>query len=295
MDDSSIGNAEKAAGITIILLMVLGGTQVFLGEHVAQSVALTANGIDCIGDGFVSFVVWAGLKFFRRSPDSKFHYGYYKFENLASVVAAIVMFVLAGYIVYRAYNQFVSPEPLHAPMIGAVVALLAAFMAWGIGIHKYIKGRKLHLKSLELDAFNTIKDGTASFLAVIALILSSRGYIVADAVVGFIIAAIIVSIGITTIKEASFVLLDACDHECFFKSAQIRRIAESIPVVKSAQVVRLRQTGPVIQGELEIGLGKEMSIKEAHEIREEVLHKIKEKFPDIERLTIIPVPFEDPQ
>jgi cation diffusion facilitator family transporter len=295
MDDSSIGNAEKAAGITIILLMVLGGTQVFLGEHVAQSVALTANGIDCIGDGFVSFVVWAGLKFFRRSPDSKFHYGYYKFENLASVAAAIVMFVLAGYITYRAYNQFVSPEPLHAPMVGAVVALLAAFMAWGIGIHKYIKGRKLHLKSLELDAFNTIKDGSSSFLAVVALILSSRGYIVADAVVGFIIAAIIVSIGITTIKEASFVLLDACDHECFFKSAQIRRIAESIPVVKSAQVVRLRQTGPVIQGELEIGLGKEMSIKEAHEIREEVLQKIKEKFPDIERLTIIPVPFEDLQ
>ncbi|MBU7031633.1 MAG: cation transporter [Theionarchaea archaeon] len=295
MDESSIGNAEKAAGITIILLVVLGGIQVFLGEHVSRSVALTANGIDCIGDGFVSFVVWVGLKFFRRSPDSKFHYGYYKFENLASVAAALVMFVLAGYITYRAYNQLVSPEPLSIPLIGALVALLAALMAWGIGLHKYMRGRKLHLKSLELDAFNTIKDGTASFLAVVALVLSSRGYIVADAIVGFIIAAIIVSIGITTIKEASLVLLDACDHECFFKSAQIRKIAESVPSVKSAHVVRLRQTGPVIQGELEIGLKKEMSVKEAHEIREEVLERVKEIFPDIERLTVIPVPFEDHQ
>jgi cation diffusion facilitator family transporter len=293
MDDISINNAEKAAGITIILLMVLGGVQVFLGERVAQSVALTANGIDCIGDGFVSFVVWAGLKFFRRSADSKFHFGYYKIENLASIAAAIVMFILAGYITYRAYNQFISPEPIHVPLIGAVVALLAALMAWGIGIHKFLKGRSLHLKSLKLDAFNTIKDGTASFLAVVALILSSRGYLVADAVVGFIIAAIIVSIGITTIREASLVLVDACDHECSLKSVQIRRIAERIPQVKSAHLVRLRQTGPVIQGELEIGVDKEMSIMKAHKIRDQVLQNVKNQFPDIERLTVVLLPSEE--
>jgi cation diffusion facilitator family transporter len=256
-------------------------------------VALTANGIDCIGDGFVSFVVWAGLKFFRRSADSKFHYGYYKIENLASIAAAIVMFILAGYITYRAYNQFVSPEPIHVPLMGAVVALLAALMAWGIGIHKFMKGRSLNLKSLRLDAFNTIKDGTASFLAVVALILSSRGYIVADAVVGFIIAAIIVSIGITTIKEASLILIDACDNECSLKSVQIRRIAERIPQVRFAHVVRLRQTGPVIQGELEIGVDREMNIMTAHEIQEEVLQNVRDTFPDIERLTIIPVPSEE--
>jgi len=293
MDDTSLNNAEKAAGITIILLMVLGGVQVFLGEHVSQSVALTANGIDCIGDGFVSFVVFAGLKFFRRSADSRFHYGYYKIETLASVAAAMVMFVLAGYITYRAYNQLVHPEPIYVPLIGAVVALLAALLAWGIGIQKIIKGRKLHLNSLELEAFNTIKDGTASFLAVVALILSSKGYLVADAVVGFIIAAIIVVIGITTIKEASFVLLDACDHECSLKSVQIRRIAESIPQVKSAHIVRLRQAGPVIQGELEIGIERETTITQAHRIRTEVLEKVTETFPDIERLTVVPLPFEE--
>ena len=91
MDSTAVGSAEKAAGITIVLLMGLGAIQVIIGEGVAESVALTANGIDCIGDGFVSAVVWVGLKFFKKSADSKFHYGYYKIETLASVAAAVVM------------------------------------------------------------------------------------------------------------------------------------------------------------------------------------------------------------
>jgi cation diffusion facilitator family transporter len=283
--------AEKAAGITIVLLMGLGILQVILG-NIARSVALTANGIDCIGDGFVSFIVWAGLRVVKRSPDSKFHYGYYKIENLASVAAAAVMIVLAGFISYRAYMQFVNPHEILVPILGAVIALIAALVAWGIGVHKFIKGRKLGLSSLKLDAVNTIKDGTASFLAVVALVLSAQGYPIADAVAGFIIAAIIVSIGFATIKEASYVLVDACDTECFSKRQVIQMMVEEIPLVKSAHVVRLRRSGPVLQGEIEIGVLPDMSVKEAHVLRTTIKKKVQDQFPDVEWLTVVTVPYE---
>lgn len=291
MDDhGAIETAEKAAGATIILLMGLGAVQVIMGEGVAKSVALTANGIDCIGDGFVSAVVWAGLKFFRRSPDSKFHYGYYKIENLASVVAAGVMMLLAAYISYRAYMQFTNPHDIQVPLVGAVIALIAALVAWGIGIHKYVKGKKSGLNSLKLDAVNTLKDGTASFLAVVALALSARGYPIADAIVGFIIAAIIVSIGFATIKEAGYMLVDACDAECFLKGEEIRSMAQSLKAVASAHVIRLRWTGPVIQGEVEIEVPEDMRVGEADELRETIQQMVKDRFPNVERLTVVAVP-----
>ncbi len=294
MDDhGAIETAEKAAGATIILLMGLGAVQVILGEGVAKSVALTANGIDCIGDGFVSAVVWAGLKFFRRSPDSKFHYGYYKIENLASVVAAGVMMLLAAYISYRAYMQFTNPHDIQVPLVGAVIALIAALVAWGIGIHKYVKGKKSGLNSLKLDAVNTLKDGTASFLAVVALALSARGYPIADAIVGFIIAAIIVSIGFATIKEAGYMLVDACDAECFLKGEEIRSMAQSLKAVASAHVIRLRWTGPVIQGEVEIEVPEDMRVGEADELRETIQQMVKDRFPNVERLTVVAVPQKD--
>ena len=213
-----IENADRLAGVTTFSLIALGVIQIILGETISKSVALTANGVDCIGDGFVSGVVFLGLKVFRRPADHKFNYGYYKIENLASIAAAIVMVVLAAYIGFRSYNQLINPHPVKLPIIGAVVALIAAFIALALGIYKYSKSRKSNMSSVKLEAFNTIKDGTASGLTVVALILSSYGYIAADAIAGFIIAAIIVTIGFASIKEASYMLVDACDKECIDRS-----------------------------------------------------------------------------
>lgn len=293
MDAEPIHNAEKAAGVTILLLMGLGVIQVILGESYAKSVALTANGIDCIGDGFVSAIVWVGLKFFKKSPDSKFHYGYYKIENLASAAAAVVMIGLAGYIGYRAYLQFTNPHAIYLPVTGAVVALAAAVIAWGIGIHKYLRGRTLGLNSLKLEAINTLKDGTASFLAVVALLLSAKGYLIADAVAGFIIAAIIVSIGFATMKEASYMLVDACDAECTLTRVEIQSIAEEVDAVKAAHLVRLRRSGPVLQGEIEIGVSGDMRVKEANELRLTIQERIKDRFSEVEQLTVVVMPYEE--
>ena len=287
-----VEKADRLAGITTATLMGLGVLQIILGETVSKSVALTANGIDCVGDGFVSAVVWVGLKFFRRPADEKFHYGYYKMENLASIAAASVMMVLAGYIVFRSYNQFVNPHPVSFPLLGAIVAFIAAVIAIGLGVYKYKKGKKSKMSSVKLEAFNTIKDGTASGLAVVALVFDIYGYYIADAIVGFIIAGIIVSIGFAAIKESSYMLIDACDGECVDKSYMIKKIAEQIEGVESAHIVRLRRSGPVLQGELEIQVTCDMKIREFNKIKDKINKKIIEEFDDIEKLTITAVTVE---
>lgn len=287
--DSTADAAEKFTSWTVVILLGLGVIQIILGETISKSVALTANGIDCIGDGFVSVVVWVGLQFFRRPADHKFHYGYYKIENIASIGAAVVMFLLAGYIVYRSYLQFIDPHDIQAPLTGIVVALIAAFFAWGIGIKKWQKGRQSNLKSLRLEALNTLKDGTASFLAVVALVVSMFGYPIADALVGFIIAGVIISIGFAAIKEAGYMLVDACDLDCFEKSKKLKTLVEEFDLVQSAHVVRLRRTGPIIQGEIEILVSENMTVKEVNDIRKTVRKMVKETFPEIKHLSIIPV------
>lgn len=281
-----IENADKLAGITALILIGLGIIQIILGEIILRSVALTANGIDCIGDGFVSGVVWIGLMFFKKPADDKFHYGYYKMENLASISAAIVMLLLAGYIAFRSYNQFINPHEVNSPIIGAIVALTAALIAIGLGVYKYKKGKKSKMGSVKLEAFNTIKDGTASGLTVIALIFDYYGYYIADAIVGFIIAGIIVTIGFAAIKESSYMLIDACNGECIDKSYVIKKIAEEVPGVNSAHIVRLRRSGPIHQGEIEIKVPSDMTLREFNSIKNKIINKIQSQFPDVERLTI---------
>jgi divalent metal cation (Fe/Co/Zn/Cd) transporter len=140
--------------------------------------------------------------------------------------------------------------------------------------------------SIKLEAFNTIKDGIASSLTVIALILSSQGIFIADAIAGFIISIIIVTIGFAAIKESSYMLIDACDGECIDIKTSIKQIAEEFNDIKFAHVVRLRKSGPIFQGEMELEVSDDMKIKEFNLLKKEILIKIKDIFPEIERLTI---------
>jgi cation diffusion facilitator family transporter len=290
---SVVDRTETIAALTTISLVSLGILQIILGETLSKSVALIANGIDCIGDGFVSGIVWAGLRFFKKPADQRFHFGYYKIENLASIAATIVMFLLAGYIILRSYYQLISPQRIELPLIGAMVAFVAALVALGLGVYKIIKGRHTNMSSVKLDAFNTIKDGTTSFLTVIALLLSSFGYNIADSIIGFIIAGIIVSIGFAAVKEAGYMLVDACDGDCLMYGLLIKTYAERVKGVQAAQVVRLRRTGPVIQGELEITVPGEMTVSELDRIQTEIIRISSEKISELERLTITAVPSEN--
>ncbi|HIH00384.1 MAG TPA: cation transporter [Thermoplasmata archaeon] len=290
--ESLVNRTEKVALITTVSLVCLGIIQIILGETTSRSVSLIANGFDCIGDGFVSGIVWGGLRFFKKPADQRFHFGYYKLENLASIAATIVMFLLAGYISYRSYNQLVNPEPVQLPLIGAFIAFLAGLIAISLGAYKIFRCRAEGMSSVKLDAFNTIKDGTTSFLTVVALILSSSGYTIADSIIGFIIAGLIVSIGFAAIKEAGYMLVDACDGDCLMYSVLIKTYAERVHGVKAAQVVRLRRTGPVIQGELEIMVPGEMTVSELNQIQTEIIKISTQKISELERLTITVLPFE---
>jgi cation diffusion facilitator family transporter len=290
MSKEKLTRPDYLAGLTAIILILLGVIQILFGELWAKSIALTANGFDCIGDGFVSATVWAGLRVYERPADDRFHFGYYKIENLASIAAAIVMMVLAGYIIFRSYGQLINPHPVQLPLIGIELALFAAIVALGLGWYKHKKGSTGTLGSVKLDAFNTVKDGVASGLTVVALIASSFGFLLADAIAGFIIAGIIVSIGIVALKESSLMLVDACDNDCIIQGDLIRRITRNIDEIKDAHLVRLRRAGPVIQGELEIIVPGDMSIKRYAEIRSQIISEAKEKIPKLDHLTIIAHP-----
>jgi len=286
MQKDIIKKADTLAGYTTFILIILGIIQIIYGEFFSKSIALTANGIDCIGDGFVSGIVWIGLMFFKKPANQRFNYGYYKMENLASGLAAIVMIGLAIYIAFRSYNQLINPHPIEIPLIGAILAFLAAIIALTLGFYKYFKERKTKISSVKLEAFNTIKDGIASALTVIALILSSQGIYIADGIAGFIIAGIIVTIGFAAIKESSYMLIDACNGECIDIKTSIKQIAEEFKEIKIAHVVRLRKSGPIFQGEMEVEVSTNMKIKEFNIVKVEIINRIKDIFPEIERLTI---------
>ncbi len=51
-------------------------------------------------------------------------------------------------------------------------------------------------------------------------------------------------------------------------------------------LMRLRQSGPIFQGELEIEVSCDLTIKEFNKIKNKIKKEVQQVFPEVERLTI---------
>jgi len=178
---------------------------------------------------------------------------------------------------------------LELPLLGAGVALSVSIITAALGFYKLRKGRRTGLLSVKLDAKNTLKDALTSFLVVIALVFSSFGFPIADPILGFIVAVIILNLGLTEVKESTHLLVDACTS-CSIEQNLIQQIAEEFKGVRKVREIRLHRSGSVLLGEFELEVDRKMTVEQADRISSDIRQLAKDKIPELERLTITTVP-----
>ena len=198
---------ERIAKVSVWTLLALGIVEIGF-SFVTLSVALLADGIDSIGDAVVTFFVWTGLRFVRRRPSRRFQYGYYKVESFTAFITGIILVPVSAYILFRSYRALFNPESLRLPVLALVVLVAAGLGSLYRALQMRRVANKYNILSLKLDAKNSIKDTTSSFVAFGSVLLSSIGIYHADAIGGMLVAVYILTVAYVTIRESSLVLLD---------------------------------------------------------------------------------------
>jgi cation diffusion facilitator family transporter len=282
---------ERIAKVSVWTLLALGIVEI-LFSIVTLSVALLADGIDSLGDAGVTFFVWTGLRFVRRRPSRRFQYGYYKVESFTAFVTGIVLIPVSAYIIYRSYRALLSPESLRLPILALLVLILAGLGSLYRAVQMNRVANKYNILSLKLDAKNSIKDTTSSFVAFASVLLSSIGVHYADAIGGMLVAVYILTVAYVTIRESSLVLLDEF-HEPEL-SKEIESLIRSHEQVMGIRDLRLRHAGPFIVGSLEIEVDGNIALSRAHEVATRLETKVMSTIKGIRRLTVTPVPHVDP-
>jgi cation diffusion facilitator family transporter len=273
---------ERLAKTSVWLLIILGIVEVVAGQ-LAVSVGLTADGVDSLSDGVVSFIVWLGLKMSRKTPDEKFHFGYYKVESLVAFVTSIGLMGVGGGILYRSYLAFLNPQPIVLPGLALAVLLVAGTISLYRAIQMRGIAGKFNLSSLRLDANNAIKDGSASFLVFITVLASSFGFRHMDAVGGMVIGIFVIFISYVVVKETALVLLDACHNPELVE--EIRRIVEGNADVRVKDIL-LRRVGSHIHSEIHIEVNGTMTVAKLDQIKSSIETSVTETLTDIRRVMI---------
>lgn len=273
---------ERLAKVSVWTLVGLGVIEIATGQFTG-SIGLTADGIDSISDGFVSFMVWLGLKMSRKAPDEKFHFGYHKVESLVAFVTSIGLTGVGGYVIYRSYRAFLEPRPLTLPILAMAVLLIAGSISLYRAFQMRRIAKRYNLSSLRLDASNAIKDGSASFLVLFAVLGSSLGFHELDALAGMAVGLFIVLVCYVALRETTLVLLDAYHNPQLVE--EIRGIVENNDGVRVKDVL-LRASGPFVHSEIHIEADSTMTVGTLDEIKSRIETTVKERFIGVQRVTV---------
>jgi len=276
---------KRAAWVSIWTLIGIGIAEVVISTTTG-SLTLFADGLDSMADALVSFIVWFGITMLHKPKSRLFHFGYAKIESFAAFVAAVVIVVLGSFIVYHAYERIV--HPVH--IINPEITMITLVAAGSVSLHRAFRVRrvakKYNLISLNLDAKNSIKDGSASFVGFGSILAGYFGIPYMDVVGSMIIAGYIFYMAYQAFKESTLVLVDAVKNPEM--EDQIARFVEQRFDVNVDDVL-IRPLGHAFSAQLHVVLDQNLTLGEAHEILTKINTAVSERF-ETEETTVIPRP-----
>ena len=281
-----LSKGQLAAKQSVITLAAIGIAEILVSVFTG-SVTLTADGIDSMADAMISFIVWFGILMAKKPRNDLFHYGFRKVEVLAAFIAAIVITILGAFIVYHALQALYEPRTIHYPEI-TMITLVAA---GSISLQRAFKIRKVatesNLISLQLDAKNSIKDGTSSFVGFVSILLATyAGFTFMDAIGGMIIAGYIFVMAYIAIRESALVLVDAVENPQMTES--IKRIIYNKFKINTKDIF-LRPVGREFNAEIHIVLPNETRLDDTSRVVKDISNLIKNEL-GLARVVIVPEP-----
>jgi len=286
--NDGLTEGQKIAKISIIVLLGIGITELIVGYWGGSIVAL-ADGIDSFSGAMISFIVLLGLRITHRPPNIKFQYGYHKVETFAVLMASMGMIVIGSIILYTSYQAILTPHEIKQPLVTMIVLASAGM----ISLHRAYQVRRLankyNLLSLKTDAKNSIKDGTASIIGFVSVVVATQfGYLQMDAIGGMILAFYIFSVSFMSLRKSTSILVDSCEDSNLsdrMKKLILERFGAEVITVKS---ILIRPTGLLMHAEINVEIDGTKKFGDVDLLLIDIERVIRSKISNLASLTIIP-------
>ena len=211
------------------LWLALGLTSTFLiAEVIAgvllNSLALLADAAHMFTDAAALGIALAAVRLARRPADARRTYGYHRFEILAAAFNALLLFAVAIYILYEAWQRFNSPAEVQPTGMMVVAALGLVINLISMRLLSKGKDRSLNLKGAYLEVWSDML-GSIGVIAA-AVIIRYTGWAWVDTLVAVGIGIWVLPRTWILLKSAVNILLEGVPEDVDFKAVEQSLAAE---------------------------------------------------------------------
>lgn len=203
------GNVKKltfALALTATFLIV----EVIAG-FMTQSLALLSDAAHMFTDAAALAIALVAIKIGQLPADNKRTFGYQRFEILAALFNASMLFVVAIYILYEAYQRFSHPPEIQSMgmMIVAVIGLIINLISMKILFSS--SAESLNVKGAYLEV---LSDAVGSVGVIIgAAIIYFTGWMWVDTLIAVLIGFWILPRTWVLLKQSINILLEGVPEE----------------------------------------------------------------------------------
>lgn len=270
--------ATRAALATALLLALAKAVAWWL----SGSVSLLAGLTDSLLDGAASLLNLIAVHYALRPADEDHRYGHGKAEALAGLAQALFVGASAVLVAVQAIDRLQHPQPLGAQTLGIAVMLLSLAMTVALLLFQRHVVRVTGSTAVRADSLHYRSDLLLNSGILLALVLAGLGWQRLDPLFGLGIAAYILWSAVSIVREAIGVLMD--EELAADVSERMYRLACAVPGVLGAHDLRTRISGTHWFVQLHLELPGELSLREAHNLCEQVEQAIRAEFPHAEVL-----------
>jgi cation diffusion facilitator family transporter len=278
--------AMKVSRISIIGNIILSGFKLFAGIF-AQSAAMISDAVHSMSDVFSTIIVMIGIKLANKKSDKEHPYGHERFECVAAIVLAAVLFATGAGIGWSGIKKAIAGNygDLAIPGILALVAAIVSIIVKE-AMYWYTRGaaKRINSSALMADAWHHRSDAFSSVGSFAGIFGARLGFPILDPLACIIICLFILKAAIDIFRDAVGKMTDrACDDETI---AKMRDLILSQKSVEGIDGLKTRLFGDKIYMDVEIRVDALVRLEEAHLVAQAVHDVIEEQFPRVKHCMV---------
>jgi len=254
-----------------------------------NSLALQADAFDNLTDIIIVIASLIGIIFVSKKPNEKFPYGYYRLENIISLIISIFIFFTAYTIIRESINEilnFFSGTIKTIIVSPFIIIIMGISLLISIATTIYLKliGKKSSSEIIESETSEKLLDNFISSTVIIGFIAAYYGIFILDSIFGLVIALFIIKGGYDIFLTSTKTLLDAVIE--FEKRTELIELIENFPKVKDIDNIEIRAYGRYIFLEMDIKLSQDMELSKVDLLKKKLSNEIMNNFPEIFKIVI---------
>ncbi|MDF2556527.1 MAG: cation transporter [Bacillales bacterium] len=266
--------AERGARLSILAYILLSIIKLIVG-YIAESKALTADGINNSTDILASVAVLIGLRIAMKPIDEDHPYGHMRAETVASLISALIMVAVGLNVLINAIQSVINFKPTAPDMLSAYTAIFCSIAIYFVYRFNKKTAERINSTGLMAAAKDNLSDAWVGIGAAVGIIASQFGLPWIDPLAAVIVAILIIKTGWDIFAEATHTLMDGIDTE---KLDQIAGKIKAVSGVNWISDIRARENGNLLLIDVSVYVNPTLTVVEGHDIADAIQHALHDDF-----------------